>query len=425
MSKNYKLYVENEAEWDKSCAKDALIDTPLKVRTVENGYILPSKKLKSHLASGGGVCDSDGNFVAGHIRSQNAIERVGNVCFAYPVSSELPYIKETVVFSGHITNGFGHVALDNLSRMWWFLQNKNCEYKFVFISNKRTIEYIEFFHMLGLSEENIILLNEPTRFDKIIVPDQASFPYRGYHTEALSVYNAIRDSVTPAGFEKIYITRTKLAQKQAINEEYFEDYYRSLGYEIIAMETLPLREQIAILAGAKDVVTSSGAAHMALVFCQDGVNMTILNRTRTCWNRFGETMIFQIRSAHCTFIDVSVNILPTTWVRGCQLFMPTEYWKRYVEDCGHGPVLECSLCEIALEYIGAWVTATARQEKPRHLKEMKKNAEEFSLADTVISVNTLLGHDLDDATKKRLRNAFPSLKSVEKKKLSAGDYQHD
>ena len=38
-----------------------------------------------------------------------------------------------------------------------------------------------------------------------------------------------------------------------VNEDYFEAFYRSQGYEIISPEKYSIRDQVAIMAGAKEV----------------------------------------------------------------------------------------------------------------------------------------------------------------------------
>jgi hypothetical protein len=331
---NNNLYVEQINAYTESCEKDYRLNESAKeVSIIENGIILPAK-LVSDFTAEGGVCDAEGNFIDGHLSGLSVVGL--SIVAAYQIKEEINRVKETVVYGGFVYNHFGHMVIESLSRMWWFLENRDCGHKFVFISHNDSehdnIKFIDYFLLLGLKEEDIILLKEPSKFDKIVVPRQSIIPYNGFKNKAKTIFNTIRDNVVPTHYEKIYLTRTKLSRRDTINEEYFEDYYCSIGYEIIAMEQLSIREQISIIAGAKHIACVSGSLQHHILFSQDGVNITLLNKL--CYINPVVSWINQMRSATCTFIDVSMNFLPALACHSSYLLMPTAYWKQYVKDSG-------------------------------------------------------------------------------------------
>ena len=400
---SYNFYVEDLNDYVNGCLRDYNLHAIPKVHIIENGVILPIKVDPAYpKAKYGGVCDANGNFVEGHLTSRSNLDQSYNCNEVYPLQDQIRSVQETVVYGGMIFNHFGHMLAESLARMWYFLENPHCSYKFVFVGSGK-ITFLEFFTMLGMQKDNIILINEPTRFEAIIIPEQSTYLFSGFTNKAMMVYDFIRDSVTPSYNKKIYLTRTQLPIKDTINEEFFENYYRAQGYEIISPEKLSIREQISVLAGASDLVCASGTLAHLILFCHDGINITILNKTRELLRQ--QIFINQARSAKCTFIDVSMNFLPDGHHHFPYLFMPTVYWKQYIRDQNKFFPEDNNdhLDNIFFEYITQWVKMVVAQPPPR-----RKYLGKHTLADFIIGVHKyLLETDLDESTRQWLYEAFP------------------
>lgn len=396
------LYVENDASFIKGSVRNYELSEPAQTQTIANGVILPVKRLRGHTAFSGGVCDEDGSFVAGHQRDRNRADILGNISYSYSFPDDIPFIDETVVFGGFVYQKYGHMITECLSRMWWYLEHRNSGYKFVFISLDNEMHYLDFFLMLGLSREDIIVLKEPTRFRSIIIPNQLTFTTgSGYLQKAMTVYDAIRDSVDPSPYKKIYLTRLQFTPRDTVGEEYFVNYYRELGYEIVAPEQLSIAEQVSLMAGAEEVVCLSGTLHHQILFCHNGVNVTVLNKTEI--PLMPQFWINQARSAHCTFIDVSENFLPCRNYRMGFLLAPTRHWKCYMHDqYPHSPVTDVDMHSCVGDYLEIWADLFAK-ESPAELRKFSK----YTLADLVINIEKyLLDRELDSATQAKLREAF-------------------
>lgn len=396
------LYVEDVAGFTKGCIQDYELAESPQTQIIENGVILPVKKLTERGAFSGGVCNEEGTFVAGHQRNQMREDIYGNISYSYPFSDDIPFMDETVVYGGFVYGAYGHMILECLSRMWWFLEHRNCGYKFVFISLDNKMYYLDFFLMLGLSQEDIIVLDEPTRFRSIIIPNQLTFTTgSGYRQKAMTVFDAIRDSVEPSPHKKVYLTRLQFTPRDTVGEEYFVDHYRGLGYEIIAPERLSITEQVSLMAGAEEVVCLSGTLHHQILFCHNGINVTVLNKTEI--PLMPEFWINQARSANCTFIDISENFLPCRNFRLGFLLAPTVHWKRYIRD--HYPHLSAQDIDIHSyvgDYVEIWAGLFARQA----LVDLKAFSR-YTLADLVINIQKyLLQRELNAATQTKLRDAF-------------------
>lgn len=427
---NYTLFVGDTETWVENCTEDYLIEEYPKTQIINNGIILPlMRNFSERLAGWGGVCDEAGNFVTGHdnsVLNKNEDEWF-NVYDAYPIPGEMNIVKETVVYGGMIADHFGHFIVESLSRLWWLLDNISCEYKFIFITEECTpdeIAYFDYLIMLGLKKENIVILREPTRFDAIIVPEQSTYLDSGYRLNAMSIYNAIRDSVTPASYEKVYFTRTKLADSYIVNEEYFEDYFRLRGYEIIAPERLSLKEQVSIMAGVKEFACTNGSLHHHILFANNEVNVTLINRYRIpdiaqFMPYYYEYRILrpmywinQARDANCICIDASVNFLPHHGFQSLYFIAPNQYWKSYVayinnlENVEYNRYLQdddTSHKYKAVEYIEKWCKKLLSQ-NTYFLQDVNRIV--FTFADFAITFHELFVNELDDTAKGRLKSVF-------------------
>ena len=406
----YKLFVEDMALWEDYCNRDYFIDIPIESHLIQNGII--SVKHNTNGTYVGGVYDADGRFIDGHTM-YFAAKRTPPPPVGVTENANM-YIHETVVYGGAFSNHYGHMLTESLSRLWWFIENPDSNLKFVFVplfdSFSHEIMFKELYFMIGLREENIILLKQTTQFDAVIVPNQSYYAGNGYTDKAMMVFNKIRENVKPADYKKLYLTRQKLPVEDAriTNEEYFEEYYRSSGYQVISPELLSVQEKVAIMSGATDVVVTSGTTHVHTLFCKQGINLTLLPRIRRphvveCW-------INQAKSANCTVIDVSTNILPASGYKTSWLFLPNVYWKQYLKN--HTDKASNNDGEMSIELFKTMVKNwTKAFEKRQPIDDFYSRC---SLADVIIRMNEYIcGDVIDEKTKEKLYYSFPSRTSME------------
>lgn len=69
-------------------------------------------------------------------------------------------------------------------------------------------------------------------------------------------------------FRKLYVTRRNAKVRRLLNEEEVAAHLRERGFEVVALETLPLREQVRRFAEAETVVAQHGAGLVNLLFAQ-------------------------------------------------------------------------------------------------------------------------------------------------------------
>lgn len=190
-----RLFVRNKDGWGKLATIDYHIDKLPEVFEVENGIVLPRK------GRAGGVCDNNFQFKAGLIRCINNPNIWVQTLSAYSVDrNSLKFIDETVVFGGGIVPHYGHMMLDCMSRFWWHVENPNSNLKFVFIFYGNVGDWKdwiwEFFELLGIARERVLVIYEPTQFTKIIVPEEAAHSWSGYTDKWESVFELMSKNAT-------------------------------------------------------------------------------------------------------------------------------------------------------------------------------------------------------------------------------------
>lgn len=321
-----QLFCEKPKEIETKLNKKLIIDDIENVLELKNAVALPIKK-RANGANEGGICNSNGNFVAGFYRNMIVPEKKdnGHNCLnSYKIDNTLIIRNETVIFGGMLFNHFGHFIRDSLVRLWYIFENRNINHKIIFIiqDGLDEIKHENILELAGLKKEEYEILVHPTQFDKIIVPYQSFDIFNGYRKNASLPFDAIISKITPANYDKIYISKSKYDNNSLKNEIYFENFYKKRGFKIIYPETLPFAEQISIINGANEIICSSGTiAHLASYFCQKNSKITILWRNDNVYqNLIDNAPVWlnplQMRGCETYIVDVSFNFYLLELLRG-------------------------------------------------------------------------------------------------------------
>ncbi|MCI9189590.1 MAG: glycosyltransferase family 61 protein [Lachnospiraceae bacterium] len=299
------------------------------IRVYEESVILPLRIVKNEQVRNavyeGGVIDSTGRFVVGHDRKNG--KQINLSCLSGYEFKDCSEINETVIYGGICFEVFGHLLTESMCRLWCAFEN---DYKIVMLlpPNIKHIN-MDIFELMGI-KERILFLEEPTRFHKVIVPDQTLRLHYDFKEEHKIPYSKMIHAAPKMNYEKIYLTRSHLENTDGINEEYFEKFFRKRGYVIIAPEEYTLGEQIGIINAAKDVICTLGTLSHFALFCQEGASFTIIRRDdRTVL--LPQTLINQLSNVKVYFVDATYNFLPTQHTGGVFLYGPTKHFKEYLD----------------------------------------------------------------------------------------------
>ena len=220
----------------KSCAN---------VTVVENPTIVVNQKTTAY-----GIFDKDNKLVPESLQYRGKHHN-----FIPPkVPRNVPYIDADAIYIGNIYSHFGHFLVEHLNRLWGAVGKQNLKY--IFINNRginvKNFVY-DFMATFGVQKQDVIILTTTTRFKKLYIPSQTFNMSGAYIDYAMSAgYQSMAKNVRGAGYERVYMSRTKLPENlKTIGEEKFENIFIKNGYKVIYPETMTIAEQIAAVADAK------------------------------------------------------------------------------------------------------------------------------------------------------------------------------
>ncbi len=325
----------------------------MKLESIPQAIVLPAVKELKYPYLGACVCDSQNQWVAGLTRTtENAVApfHPGPLGFlkSYPVEKErLIYRDELVVFGGVLIEHFGHFLIECLSRLWWFLQNPNDSRKIVFVyanpwnrGGGQNGFISQLLTLLGLEKERYEIIEAPTQFKEILIPEECARLWWDYTQEYNLIYdtliaNARKEAEVPL-FHRLYLTHSQWGGgSQCVNEDIFEAFFQTLGFRILPPEKFSLAEQILYLNNAQEVVTTMGTlSHLAL-FCRHKSFFAVLTRKRDKVVA-PQALIFQARNLNGHIVDANNNFLHTFHERGPAQLVMNENFQNFVREIWGG-----------------------------------------------------------------------------------------
>lgn len=340
MKYNFKYLNEIELpDFQKIEAQQYFRKEPLQVEYVKDGVVLPT--IKNAEGVFGGVIDARGNYVE---QSSEDLQ-TERICNSYQ-SKEVFEDDRTVIYMGLYKKHWGYFITNIVTRLWYLLREQDISkvwIAYTIIENgnwNNEIEgnFWEYFEILGLRREQLILIDKPIRFQEVIIPEHAHVPGKYFTQEFKEFYDYLKSKVTldKPIYEKIYFTRRGNARGDAkdYGEKQFTDIFQKAGYQIVEPEGKSLREQIWLLKNCKHIACVSGTLMHNLLFASDGIEMIVLNRQGVpMLSHEYQATINQMREVTATHIDASLRILPINGA-GPNIYYLTRNMCRFLEDRG-------------------------------------------------------------------------------------------
>ncbi len=308
----------------------------LEITVVNNGIISVNQKSGAY-----GVFDNFGKFV-----KKSKCYWGGNCQILSGLTKKhTDYIDETAVFLGRGCGHFGDGLLNSTPRMWAALSTKYKNAKYVFVSNKGDALpnfYRILLHGLGIEDKNILVLQNPTKFRKIILPDQAFNVWYWSSTEFGKMYRKISDYYskrvhTPV-YDKIYVSRGAMPIRRPFGEQQLENIFKKNGFKIIYPETFPLEKQIALMSHCKVLAGAAGTALHLSLFMKPGGTVIWLKRNANPKNDNAglQHMLCQTNGITLFLIEGSIEQKMTGHCTHCpQILGITEYCRTFLDDNGY------------------------------------------------------------------------------------------
>lgn len=310
---------------EKVVKKSFLYENPLSYSIYENAIVYSADVVDNCLV--GGVKTNDGNIVKG-----SGINSFMESLYEFN-ENKIDFIDEDVIYIGYLISCYGHVITDCLKHVWFVLSEYYNEHKqkpLVFI-NYGSVKpwHREIFALAGINLDNCILVDKPTKFKSVLVPESSFIDMNEYQSimdsshalpfytkEYLNTIDTIIDNAkkksTIKSIKKIFFTR-KSPKKDVWTraEQYGEDivckYVKKAGFTVIAPQEYSVAEQISFLQGCDVFMTTDGSiAHNAIFLKNHAV--TVILRKNIHVNSYTSAIV-DARSLKATIIDCSLSVI--------------------------------------------------------------------------------------------------------------------
>ena len=300
----------------------------MELQVVLNGLILPQKQVENGPMWGlGGVCDGNNRFVELSAYDGGWATHGG----IYSWDQEV-YQDCDVVYFGVFFNHWGHFLIDLMGRLWYFVNHKGGNVKLAYLGEEDPgRNFLEIFRLLGIREENLIRVTEPTRFRNVIVPEFSCKSCEWYSEAYRSIFDAMISSVEAEGYapeklrdlKKVYFSRLSFGKARAteFGERNIARWLEANGFTAVGPETLSVRDQIYLWNHAEEIACLDGSIPMGIAFSNNpGLKLTILHKTSL--EHLNVELYLLMRPCDVTFLDM--------WV---------EPFRGYPKNIGAGPFL--------------------------------------------------------------------------------------
>ncbi len=304
------------------------------VETVPNGIIANEHE------NGYGVFDSHFKFVKSSL--QNHKGRKGQFVPNFN-HEDIPYVDADAIYLCHLgKNNFGHFILEHMNRAWCLTDKKYQNMKIVIVDEIGAGKVNDYIYvllgLLGVKKQNIILLDKTTQFRNVFIPTPG-FDLSTYWTDAYcNMWKYITNNVPDSKiYEKIYVSRMAMPMdRHTFGEETIQNIFAKNGYQIIYPETLPLKEQIALIKNCKYLAGCAGTAlHLAFAMKEGGTVYQIKRNTPLQDNADTQYAINMNKGLNSVFIAGSVESVPTDhWSLTPQIIGMTDYMKKFFDENG-------------------------------------------------------------------------------------------
>lgn len=320
------------------------VDAPIEVRENpeiwqgKNATILPLRRDPSFglLFGKGGVVDCNGNYV-----ELSSIPL--RVQYSYPFENP-EYRDEKVVYCGYLVNHWGHYLIEGVTRLWYFLENDATIDKYVFFldeNEEREIKgnYREFLELLKIWDK-LEIINKPTTYREVIVPERGIVCLKSYSPKLLSVFDTVAENVIPDPSwetpEKIYYSRSRFQKGMQFEFGFaaLDNFFEKNGYTILYPEKVPLSRMIHYIRNAKVVASLSGSLPHNMLFANQGQKVEIVERLVISDDN--QTDVNRMRELDVTYIDANIPVYTIDFV-GPFIMGYTPELQRFAEDHGYLP----------------------------------------------------------------------------------------
>ncbi|WP_026517889.1 glycosyltransferase 61 family protein [Butyrivibrio sp. MC2021] len=268
-------------------------DDSLSVLEIEKGIILSPRKdetgsgLSKATFGLGGVVDSEGRFVEASVMDTAKLIRRSKLCkkrfggFYEVDPAAVAAVDEEVIYMGFFWEQYGHFLVDIIGRLWYALDN-DLKIACVISGKKIGGNYLKLLNLMGIDEDRIIYVTEPTSFKKVYVPETSFYPGKYYTSEYKGMIDRIITSAAKEcegleTYDKVYFSRSSFPSAE-VGEKSIEKLMEKNGFHILHPEKLSTAQQVYYVNNCRHLASIEGTIAHNCVFMNAEARQTIFIR---------------------------------------------------------------------------------------------------------------------------------------------------
>ena len=184
---------------------------------------------------------------------------------------------------------WGHFLMDFVGRTWFMSSDQYRHQKIVYVSDSTTIDgnYSRFLELLGVNALNVVRIERPTKFRRVIIPELSYIEGRFYSNEYIEMFDRIVSTYEYSdkfsNLPKVYFSRTEFSKgvlSKDVGQESLDELFRMNEWAIVSPEQLTLDEQITIWNTSDKIACLNGTIPLNVAFSRRTKSeLIVLNKT--------------------------------------------------------------------------------------------------------------------------------------------------
>jgi Glycosyltransferase 61 len=188
-------------------------------------------------------------------------------------------------YLGHLFEHYGHFITESLSALWPIMAGERFEYFVAHpfgavhgLNEKAAWAFGRF----GIKPLELYVINRQTWFEELTVPERTWQANESVHAAYWEIVTAVSRPFWRAKRpRKIYLSRSKVANRCIENGGEIEEEFARRGFDIVHPQTMSLEEQLRQFGTCDILAGVSGSALHNIVFCPPGTAVVSVGDRRT------------------------------------------------------------------------------------------------------------------------------------------------
>lgn len=258
----------------------------------------------------GAVHDAEGRLVVASQRlwAGDPAAPVATDPTVVPVPADAPRLDGTWLYAGHWTNHFGHFLVETLTNLWPHVERRGLRGLVAHRSYRGDVgagarrgglkaarlspwqaELLELAGLGGLGVQ--VVRGRPASVRRLVVPERPVVLKSWVRPEGVDVWRRMAAGIAPGSAERVFFSRSLFHQANTGDDRRvrvtpawdaeLDLTFDRAGFRVVHPETLALREQIALVKGARVIAGSQGSALHLTAFAEPGTSVLEIGDTRS------------------------------------------------------------------------------------------------------------------------------------------------